>query len=83
MARPASFEVGRQYVTRQGRLAIIDQIAPDGNWRLIGRCKGKSCIWNQAGRYDRHGYDHELDLVEELHAQGEKGRATDEESDGS
>jgi hypothetical protein len=65
-----TFQAGKRYVTRQGRVAVIDQIAPDGNWCLVGRCKGKSAIWNKAGRYDRHGYDHEMDLVEELREEG-------------
>jgi hypothetical protein len=60
-----TFEKGKRYITRCGRLAIIDEIG-GSVWCLIGRCKGKSTIWNKAGRYDRQGYDHELDLVEEL-----------------
>lgn len=60
------FAAGRVYITRDGRRAVIDQIAPDGVWALIGRCKGKSYIWNRAGRYHREGYDHPLDLVKEF-----------------
>ena len=66
MSSNLSFQAGKRYITRQGRLAVIDQVAPEGTWALIGRCKGKSCIWNRAGRYHREGYDHPLDLVKEF-----------------
>ena len=60
-----NFKVGQRYVTRDGHRAIIDEIAPEGNWRMVGRCRGKSAIWNKVGRYDRDGHDHALDLMSE------------------
>jgi hypothetical protein len=71
-----SFEVGKKYITRCGRLAQVDQITPDGKWRLIGRTKGRSAIWNEHGHYDKDGNEHANDIVSELTADTkfEKGK---------
>ena len=65
-----NFEVGKRYKTRSGDIAIVDHVATDGKvWCIVGRCQNRSAIWNKAGRYDKDGYDHLWDLVEELNAQ--------------
>ena len=63
------FEAGKRYKTRSGDIAVIDEVCATKIWCLVGRLKGKSKVWNKAGRYDSQGYDHLWDLLEEISAE--------------